>query len=200
MYCITVPWEKPVLRYFRLKKEHIWWKKEKLIKRISVSWVYLFDHTEWQRWAAGRSYCRSIKQCFLQSWAVTSAQHQLWCAVTAASAAVTLSTSAVQVATGMLRLSATKHNTLQKHYRPSLKGYLKHKTRWRKKKSECIQRGSQPFPGYTLAIIKAELSARPKKRSMHLCRWKLCIAFKSNWYLYPYHIFIVTQPAMKYLH
>lgn len=65
----------------------------------------------------------------------------------------------------MLRLSATKHNTLQKHYRPSLKGYLKHKTRWRKKKSECIQRGSQPFPGYTLAIIKAELSARPKKEA-----------------------------------
>lgn len=182
------------------KRTHLMKKKEKLIKRISVSWVYLFDHTEWQRWAAGRSYCRSIKQCFLQSWAVTSAQHQLWCAVTAASAAVTLSTSAVQVATGMLRLSATKHNTLQKHYRPSLKGNLKHKTRWRKKKSECIQRGSQPFPGYTLAIIKAELSARPKKRSMHLCRWKLCIAFKSNWYLYPYHIFIVTQPAMKYLH
>lgn len=116
------------------KRTHLMKKKEKLIKRISVSWVYLFDHTEWQRWAAGRSYCRSIKQCFLQSWAVSSAQHQLWCAVTAASAAVTLSTSAVQVATGMLRLSATKHNTLQKHYRPSLKGNLKHKTRWRKKK------------------------------------------------------------------
>lgn len=26
--------------------------------------TYLFDHTERQRWAAGRSYCRSIKQCF----------------------------------------------------------------------------------------------------------------------------------------
>lgn len=81
----------------------------------SFFWRYLdlFDHAGRQRWAADRSYCRSINQWFLQSWALSSAQHQLWCAVTAASAAVTLNTSAVQVAAGWTWLTATKHYILQ---------------------------------------------------------------------------------------
>lgn len=60
----------------------------------------MFDHAGRHRWAAAQSYCRSINQWFLQSWALSSAQHQLWCAVTSSSAAVTLKTSAVQVANG----------------------------------------------------------------------------------------------------
>lgn len=121
---------------------------------------------------------------------MSSAQHQLWCAVTAASAAVTLSTSAVQVATGMLWLSATKHNTLQKHYRLSLKGNLKHKTRCRKKKVNVFKEEANRFRVTHLPSLRRNCTPVQKKWSMHLCRWQLCIAFKSNWYLYPYHIFI----------
>lgn len=83
----------------------------------------LDDHTQGQRWAAGRSYCRSINQCFLQSWAPSAAQHRLWCAVMAASATVTLNTSADQVAADW-PCPTTQHSVLRKHHRSSQKDIL----------------------------------------------------------------------------